>query len=209
MQYYVKAIDQEYDSVFNVIMTANGKTIMSEQELKVTQITSTAFDELQDKIKRMSNEMTESIRKENVGNLRRNRKGLVRRRSSRLRRQEGQEVEKGGAQFRTTDMQPFLNVIMTLPTSDPGAPYLHHVDDEYNDDISTPDPSLPRQYSQHSGVVAPMVAYAKSQGLYVGVSVEGSRVFSRDNINATKAYKFTIPQPLRIPQPVTAFDLIF
>jgi hypothetical protein len=83
MQYYVEAIDQEYDSVFNVIMTANGKTITSEQEDQVTQITSSAFDELQDKMKRMSNEMTESIRKENVGNLRRNRKGLVRRSSSR------------------------------------------------------------------------------------------------------------------------------
>ena len=37
--------------------------------------------------------------------------------------------------------------------------------------------------------IAPIVAYAKSQGLYIGVSLEGSRIFTRDDINR-RAYKF-------------------
>lgn len=57
-------------------------------------------------------------------------------------------------------------------------------DDEYNDNDSR------EQRHQHQSVaVAPIVAYAKSQGLYVGVSLEGSRIYSRDDINS-RTYKF-------------------
>lgn len=57
-------------------------------------------------------------------------------------------------------------------------------DDEYNDTDS-------RQLNTQtqSAAVAPIVAYAKSQGLYVGVSLEGSRIFSRDDMNS-RTYKF-------------------
>ena len=37
--------------------------------------------------------------------------------------------------------------------------------------------------------MAPIVAYAKSQGLYFGVSLEGSKIFAREDINR-RAYKF-------------------
>jgi len=37
--------------------------------------------------------------------------------------------------------------------------------------------------------IAPIVAYAKSQGLYFGVSLEGSKIFAREDIN-TRTYKF-------------------
>ena len=39
--------------------------------------------------------------------------------------------------------------------------------------------------------IAPMVAYAKSQGLYFGVSVDGLRFFTRNDINA-RTYKFSM-----------------
>jgi lipid-binding SYLF domain-containing protein len=59
----------------------------------------------------------------------------------------------------------------------------YYQEDEYNDDDSD-------QRNRQSGFgVAPIVAYAKSQGLYIGVSLEGSRIFTRDDINA-RAYKF-------------------
>jgi len=38
--------------------------------------------------------------------------------------------------------------------------------------------------------LAPIVAYAKSEGLYLGVSLEGSRMFARPEANA-RAYKYT------------------
>jgi lipid-binding SYLF domain-containing protein len=38
--------------------------------------------------------------------------------------------------------------------------------------------------------IAPMVAYAKSQGLYVGVSVDGLKFFTRNDINS-RTYKFS------------------
>eukprot|EP00536_Pseudo-nitzschia_multiseries_P009988 jgi/Psemu1/242604/estExt_Genewise1.C_2920009 len=41
-----------------------------------------------------------------------------------------------------------------------------------------------------AGGLAPVVAYAKSEGLYVGVSLEGSRIFSRPEANA-RAYKYS------------------
>eukprot|EP00977_Amphora_coffeiformis_P016746 scaffold5296_cov163-Amphora_coffeaeformis.AAC.1 len=57
-------------------------------------------------------------------------------------------------------------------------------DDEYNDTDS-------RQLNTgvNSTAIAPIVAYAKSQGLYVGVSLEGSRIFARDDMNS-RTYKF-------------------
>ena len=63
-------------------------------------------------------------------------------------------------------------------------------EDEYNDDDS-------RNDKRHSSIgIAPIVAYAKSQGLYVGVSLEGSRIFTRDDINA-RAYKFATGREVR------------
>lgn len=41
--------------------------------------------------------------------------------------------------------------------------------------------------------VAPIVAYAKSQGLYFGVSLEGSKIFAREDMNR-RAYKFATGQ---------------
>jgi Las17-binding protein actin regulator len=58
-------------------------------------------------------------------------------------------------------------------------------DDEYNDNDSRDD-----DYQPQSLAIAPIVAYAKSQGLYVGVSLEGSRIFARDDINS-RTYKFS------------------
>lgn len=51
--------------------------------------------------------------------------------------------------------------------------------------------------------VAPIVAYAKSEGLYVGVSLEGSRIFTRNEMNA-KAYKYSSYKH----KPVTARDIL-
>ena len=44
--------------------------------------------------------------------------------------------------------------------------------------------------SQERSKLAPIVAYAKSQGLYFGVSLEGSKIFAREDMNR-RAYKFT------------------
>ena len=76
MQYYLEDINGEttnndYISIFNAIMTCTDKVLTRAQEEAVHRVTSEAFDELQDKITRLSNEMYESIRRENVGNLRR------------------------------------------------------------------------------------------------------------------------------------------
>lgn len=57
-------------------------------------------------------------------------------------------------------------------------------DDEYNDDDSREEQNRPQ-----SVAIAPIVAYAKSQGLYIGVSLEGSRIYSRNDLNR-RAYKF-------------------
>jgi len=62
--------------------------------------------------------------------------------------------------------------------------------------------------------VAPIVAYAKSQGLYFGVTLEGSRVFTRNDLNA-RAYKFTCGREVtaeeilcgKVPTPPEAEDL--
>jgi lipid-binding SYLF domain-containing protein len=51
--------------------------------------------------------------------------------------------------------------------------------------------------------VAPIVAYAKSEGLYVGVSLEGSRIFTRGELNA-RAYKLSSYNH----KAVTSFDIL-
>ena len=70
-------------------------------------------------------------------------------------------------------------------------------DEEYNDDNddsheeskidnnNRADPPPARSLG-----IAPIVAYAKSQGLYIGVSLEGSRIFTRNDINC-RTYKFS------------------
>jgi hypothetical protein len=86
MEYYVEQIEQQYDTVFNAIMTSIDKEITRDQEENVHRITSIAFDELQDKINRLCFEMSESIRKEKVGNLRKGGGRIVTRRKSASRR---------------------------------------------------------------------------------------------------------------------------
>jgi lipid-binding SYLF domain-containing protein len=54
-----------------------------------------------------------------------------------------------------------------------------------------------------SSSVAPIVAYAKSEGLYIGVSLEGSRIFTREELNA-RAYKFSSYNH----KPVSAQDIL-
>jgi len=49
--------------------------------------------------------------------------------------------------------------------------------------------------------VAPIVAYARAQGLYVGVSLEGSRLFCRDDLNRSM-YKWETGSD------VTAYDIL-
>ena len=68
-------------------------------------------------------------------------------------------------------------------------------EDEYNDTDSN------ENTGQSSVGIAPIVAYAKSQGLYVGVSLEGSRIFVRNDINS-RTYKFTVGRD------VTAYDIL-
>lgn len=67
-------------------------------------------------------------------------------------------------------------------------------DDEYHAD--TQDVSRPNSVG-----VAPLVAYAKSQGLYVGLSLEGSRIHVRDDVNA-RTYQF------QTRKTVTTHDLL-
>lgn len=70
LEHYVQPIEESYDSIFNCIMQANGKEVTKQQEESVHQVTSSAFDDLEEKITRLCAEISESIRKENVGNLR-------------------------------------------------------------------------------------------------------------------------------------------
>ncbi len=67
-------------------------------------------------------------------------------------------------------------------------------DDEYHADIHPPN-------AQSSVGVAPLVAYAKSQGLYVGLSLEGSRIHGRNDVNA-RTYQFNTRKP------ISAHDLL-
>jgi lipid-binding SYLF domain-containing protein len=81
-------------------------------------------------------------------------------------------------------------------------------DDEYNDNDSEENG---RRYNVG---IAPIVAYAKSQGLYIGVSLEGSRLFARNEINS-RTYKFTCGRDVsaydilsgKVPTPPEAEDL--
>lgn len=81
-------------------------------------------------------------------------------------------------------------------------------DDEYNDNDSN-------ENGKESKIgIAPIVAYAKSQGLYIGVSLEGSRIFARNDINS-RTYKFTCGRDVsahdilsgKVPTPPEAEDL--
>jgi len=61
--------------------------------------------------------------------------------------------------------------------------------------------------------ISPIVAYALSQGLYLGVSLEGSKIFTRDDINL-RSYKFTGGEVTandiltgKVPPPPAAEDL--
>ena len=78
MESFLEDIGQPYDTIFNAIMTAIDKQLTREQEENVHRITSSAFDELQDKVRRLCFEMTEAIRTENVGNMRQSNKGSMR-----------------------------------------------------------------------------------------------------------------------------------
>jgi lipid-binding SYLF domain-containing protein len=75
-------------------------------------------------------------------------------------------------------------------------------EDEYNDEDSNQ--HLPRDRAAAFGV-APIVAYAKSQGLYVGVSLEGSRIFTRSDVNA-RAYKFATGRELTLCKRYTVWQ---
>jgi lipid-binding SYLF domain-containing protein len=48
-----------------------------------------------------------------------------------------------------------------------------------------------KKTGKDGGDIAPMVAYAKSQGLYFGMSVDGLKFFTRNDINS-RAYKFSM-----------------
>ena len=81
-------------------------------------------------------------------------------------------------------------------------------DDEYNDNDSN------EGNKQSTVGIAPIVAYAKSQGLYIGVSLEGSRIFVRNDINS-RTYKFACGRDVsaydilsgKVPTPPEAEDL--
>lgn len=73
LEHYVQPIEESYNSIFNCIMKANSKTITKEQEENVHQVTSSTFDDLEAKINNLCLEMSESLKKENVGNMRRGR----------------------------------------------------------------------------------------------------------------------------------------
>jgi len=68
--------------------------------------------------------------------------------------------------------------------------------------------------SEELADLAPIVAYGKSQGLYFGVSLEGSKIFTRDKINQ-RTYKFTTGREVtgndiltgKVPTPPEAEDL--
>lgn len=82
-------------------------------------------------------------------------------------------------------------------------------DDVYNDDESADETP-----ANSSVGIAPIVAYAKSQGLYIGVSLEGSRIFVRNDINR-RTYKFATGRNVsaddilsgRVPTPPEAEEL--
>ncbi|KAL3938626.1 MAG: hypothetical protein SGBAC_006503 [Bacillariaceae sp.] len=73
LEHYVQPIEESYNSIFNCIMKANQQTVSKEQEENVHQVTSSTFDDLEEKIIKLCLEMSESLKKENVGNMRRGR----------------------------------------------------------------------------------------------------------------------------------------
>mmetsp|Transcript_2063 Transcript_2063/g.4678 ORF Transcript_2063/g.4678 Transcript_2063/m.4678 type:complete len:244 (-) Transcript_2063:287-1018(-) len=73
LEHYVQPIEESYNSIFNCIMKANRQTITKEQEENVHQVTSSTFDDLEEKIIKLCLEMSESLKKENVGNMRKGR----------------------------------------------------------------------------------------------------------------------------------------
>jgi len=79
LETFVEDIGQPYDTIFNAIMTAIDQAITRDQEEKVLRTVSSAFDELQDKVNRLCFEMSEAIRLENVGNMRRGGRSEMRR----------------------------------------------------------------------------------------------------------------------------------
>jgi len=97
-----------------------------------------------------------------------------------------------------------VGACFAMPGSRPMSPStVVRREDEYDDNDSDPDrlpPHPSQQNFNHNSCsnevmssnfgIAPIVAYAKSQGLYIGVSLEGSRIFTRNDLNA-RAYKFT------------------
>lgn len=93
LEYFVEDIEQHYDTIFNCIMTAIDKELTREQEDNVHRTVSIAFDELQDKINRMCLEMSESIKKGNVGNLRQRPKRVKRR----VQKTEGDSKESSNS----------------------------------------------------------------------------------------------------------------
>ena len=66
-----------------------------------------------------------------------------------------------------------------------------HVDDDERTYQSNKSNSHGNRRKKKGNDIAPMVAYAKSQGLYFGVSVDGLRFFTRNDINA-RTYKFSM-----------------
>ena len=79
----------------------------------------------------------------------------------------------------------------TIPNDDE---YIGDDDDEYNNNNNLTSVGAPLD-------VAPILAYAKSQGFYVGVSLEGSRMFTRPDLNA-KCYQ------VGSSKPVTSADIL-
>lgn len=89
----------------------------------------------------------------------------------------------------------------TLPSSSNNISSGPFHDEDYNDDNDdshegsehrrnrNDNQQIPAQPTRSLGI-APIVAYAKSQGLYIGVSLEGSRIFTRNDINC-RTYKFS------------------
>jgi lipid-binding SYLF domain-containing protein len=91
--------------------------------------------------------------------------------------------------------------------------FYNNKEDEYNDQSSSQQDSLRKNGTSRIGI-APIVAYAKSQGLYIGVSLEGSSIFTRDEINC-RTYKFSAGRDVsahdilsgKVPTPPEAEDL--
>ena len=61
----------------------------------------------------------------------------------------------------------------------------------YQSATSTMQSTKQQKQKKEDSDIAPMVAYAKSQGLYFGVSVDGLKFFTRNDINA-RTYKFSM-----------------